>query len=71
MILAQSELKPFLSPKQFREATGNMIGTNNLYGMLEAKVIRSVKIGRKYLIPASEVQDFPRRVAEGKVSEHV
>ena len=69
--MSVAQTKPFLTPKEFKSETGNVIGTNNLYALLQAKEIRCIRLGKKYLIPASEVQDFPRRVAEGKVSEHV
>ena len=55
------ENKSLLSPDEFREMHFPMIGRNNLYELLRAKRIKSIKVGRKILIPASEVQDFPLR----------
>lgn len=67
MSLAQNQTNPFLTFKEFKQATGDVIGTNNLYALLQAGQIKHLRLGKKYLIPSSEVQDFPRRVAEGNV----
>ena len=56
-------LKPALSPEEFYEATGRVLGLHSIYGKLAAKQIRSLRAGRKYLIPASEVAAFFEREA--------
>ena len=67
MSLAQTHTKPFLTFKEFKQAAGGVIGTNNLYALLQAGRIKHLRLGKKYLIPSSEVQDFPRRVAESTI----
>jgi excisionase family DNA binding protein len=58
------EEEPLLSPKEFHAAMRGTIGRDSLYGLLEAKRIKSIRIGKRYLIPASEIRDFPAREAE-------
>jgi excisionase family DNA binding protein len=54
-------LKPLLAPDEFRECLGGAIGRNSIYELLRAGRIKHIKIGRKLLIPSSEVEDFPKR----------
>jgi excisionase family DNA binding protein len=56
-------IKPAISPEEFREATGGAIGLHSIYRGLENGDIRSLRIGRKYLIPRSEVTAFFEREA--------
>lgn len=57
--------KPLLTPDEFREGLKNTIGRNSIYELLAAGKIRHLKLGRKILIPASELDAFPLREAEG------
>ena len=57
--------KPFLTPDEFREGMGNTIGRASIYKLLAAGRIKKVRVGRKYLIPRSELIDFAKREAEG------
>jgi excisionase family DNA binding protein len=54
--------KPLMTPEEFRVlGLGGAIGRNAIYELLRSKRIKSIKIGRKILIPYSEVHDFPTR----------
>lgn len=55
--------KPLLSPDEFRYALGGAIGRGNVYELLRAGRIRHIKLGRKILIPYSEVKAFIERQA--------
>lgn len=55
--------KPLLTLEEFRHALGGAIGRNTLYELVRANRIRHVRLGRKILIPAAEVTDFPEREA--------
>ncbi len=52
-----------LSVRQFHAAIGAVIGINTLYEYARSGRIRSVRIGRKLLILASEVDEFFEREA--------
>ncbi len=54
--------KPLLTPEEFKKLIG--IGRNSVYGLLEARKIKSIRVGRKILIPRSELQDFLVREAQ-------
>ena len=56
-------LKPFLSIPEFYRQLGGTVGTNSLYGLVRSGRIKSIKVGRKILIPRSELIDFPAREA--------
>lgn len=53
--------KALLTPEEFRTGLDNAIGRNTIYLYLKARKIKHVKIGRKILIPKSELVDFPLR----------
>lgn len=53
--------KALLTPEEFRAGLDNAIGRNTIYEYLKARKIKHVKIGRKILIPKSELVDFPLR----------
>ena len=56
--------KPLLTPEEFRQiGLGGGVGRNSIYELIRSNRIRHVKIGRKILIPSSEVHDFPAREA--------
>lgn len=50
-----------LTPDEFYNAMGKKIGKNSIYEGIASERIRSIRFGRKILVPASEVEDFPRR----------
>lgn len=57
---------PVLTPRQFHEVTGRVIGLNSIYELLRAQRIRHVKIGSRFLILASETTAFfDREAASG------
>ena len=57
--------KPLLSPKEFRTlGLGGAVGRNTVYELIHANRIKHIKLGRKILIPASEIRDFPAREAD-------
>ena len=59
-----NDSKPLLTPEEFRQiGLGGAVGRNSIYELIRANRIRHVKIGRKILIPRSEVHDFPAREA--------
>ena len=55
---------PLVSPKKFHNCFGGGIGLNSIYEGVKSNRIRHIKIGRKILIPASEVEAWPLREAE-------
>lgn len=55
--------KPVLTPNEFWLETGKTIGRNSLYGLIQMGRLKHVKIGRKILIPRSELTDFFKREA--------
>ncbi len=50
-----------LSPDRFREANFPEIGRSSFYRMLRDGRIRSIRVGRRILIPVSEAEAFVRR----------
>ena len=51
--------KPFLTPMEFRVfALEEAIGINAIYALNRANRIKHIRIGRKILIPKSEI-DYP------------
>lgn len=59
-----SEPKPLLTPTEYLAEMQGSIGRNSLYGLIAANRIRHIKLGRKILIPRSEVTDFAKRETE-------
>jgi len=55
------EVKPLLTPDEFRLALGGAIGRSSIYELIHAGRIRAVKLGRKLLIPHHEIQAFIER----------
>ncbi len=53
--------KALLTPEEFRAGLDNAIGRNTIYRYLQARKIKNVRIGKKILIPKSELTDFPLR----------
>lgn len=60
---APDHRKPLLTLGEFKHALGDAIGRNTLYELVRANRIRHVRLGRKLLIPATEVTAFPEREA--------
>lgn len=58
--------KPLLTPDEFRCALGGAIGRGNIYELIRAGRIRHVRLGRKILVPRSEVDAFVEREASGQ-----
>jgi excisionase family DNA binding protein len=56
--------KPLLTPDEFWEGMQKVIGRNSLYGLIQAGRIKHIRVGRKILIPRSELTDFPVRESE-------
>ncbi len=56
---------PVITPREFHQATGQVIGLNAIYELLRANRIRHVKVGTRYLILASETRAFFEREAYG------
>jgi len=52
-----------LTPHQFYEAIDRAIGINSIYGLIRSGRLKSVQIGNRYIIPATEVNDFFSREA--------
>jgi excisionase family DNA binding protein len=57
--------KPLLTTDEFIEGMGFTIGRSSVYEFLRAGKIRHLKVGRKILILASELAEFPQREAKG------
>lgn len=57
-----------LTPEQFRQALGGAVGRNSIYELLKEGRIRSLSIGRKLLIPQSELTDWIQRELENHES---
>lgn len=55
--------KPLLTPEEYYRAFDGAIGRGSIYELLRAGRIRHVRLGRKILIPRSELDDFPIREA--------
>lgn len=60
----QKDEKALLTPDEFREGLGKTIGRGSVYGLIQAGRIRHLKVGRKILIPASELTAFALRESE-------
>lgn len=57
----QPHPSPFLSPSELWEALGRRVGRQAIYEALNGGRIRCMRIGRKYLIPRTEIEDWPNR----------
>ena len=56
MLELDKQLKPLLTPDEFRTlGLKNTVGRNAIYRLIHAKRIKYIRIGRKILIPRSEV----------------
>lgn len=55
----------FTTPRGLRRAWG--MGLETIYAHLRAGNIRSMRVGKRFLVPVSEIEDFPARVARGEV----
>jgi excisionase family DNA binding protein len=60
-------LPKFYSIKELYEVYDRAIGINTLYAFVRSGRIRSVHLGRKVLVPSSEVTDWPRRESERSI----
>jgi len=59
-----TERAKVLSPQAFHHAIGEAIGKNRVYELLRANRLRHIKVGSRYLILRSEVDDFFVREAD-------
>lgn len=58
------DLKRFLTPDEFRSvALDDTIGRASLYQLIRADRVKHIRVGRKILIPRSEVTEFAKREA--------
>jgi excisionase family DNA binding protein len=55
--------KLLLTVKEVYLAWDKQVGEHTLYAWLETGKLKSIRMGRKYLIPASELTDFLTREA--------
>lgn len=55
----------YLTPDQYRYAYSPPIGRDAVFKMLRDGTIKSIRRGRRYLIPRSEIEDFLQRQLEG------
>lgn len=62
---ANTRDKQLLGTDEFRARLHNVIGRNSIYELLAAGRIKHLRVGRKILIPTSELVDFPRRETDG------
>lgn len=58
-------MKKLLTPDEFRAALGGNLGRQAIYQLLTSGSIRHIRVGRKFLIPRSEVEEWPDRAAGG------
>ena len=61
MILQDAAPKPLLTVDEFLAQMQGAIGRNSVYDLLRANRIKHLKVGRKILIPSSEVTGFIER----------
>ncbi len=52
--------------KRFRDLTG--LPRDHVYSSIQIGQLKAVKVGRKWLIPRSEVLDYPQRLVSDRVS---
>lgn len=62
--VAQRTPARVLTVRQFHAAIDGAIGLNSLYGFARSGRLKTVKVGRKHLILASELENFFQREAE-------
>lgn len=58
-----SEAGALITPDEFRRQIGDKVGRNFVYEAIRANRIRHIRIGRKILVLASEVSEWPLREA--------
>ena len=63
--IAENDQEKLLTPREFK-ARVPKVGLRSIYSAIEEKRIQHLRLGRKILILASEVDDWPRREAEGR-----
>lgn len=64
----QPSKNSLLSPAEFHSRLGGTVGKSSIYEALKGNRIKHIKLGRKILILASEVEAWPLREAEQVVS---
>lgn len=63
-IVAQTQ-PTFLTAHEFHQAFEGKVGLASIYEAMRTGEIKHVRLGRKLLILASEVRDWPLRMAKG------
>lgn len=58
--------KDLISPAEFYDRFHGAVGKSSIYAALRAHRIRHVRLGRKILILASEVDAWPEREAKAQ-----
>lgn len=57
--------KTLITPTEFYNRLDGVVGKSSIYEAIRGNRIRHLKVGRKILILASEVEAWPLREAEG------
>jgi excisionase family DNA binding protein len=57
------DTEALLKPREYHEALGGKIGINSLYSLIRAGRIRHIRVGRKILIPKTELENWLEREA--------
>lgn len=61
--LAEPKTKPLLTMRELYDEYGGAFGINSLYTAAAAGKLKTVKVGRKILVPRSEIDAFIQREA--------
>lgn len=62
--------KSLLTPDEFWAGLQKVIGRGSLYSLIQAGRIKHIRVGRKILIPRSELTEFPLREANAARKNH-
>lgn len=63
MPINQMYRKPLLTPEEFWVGLGKTMGQRSIYGFIGSGKIKHIRVGRKILIPRSELKEFLIREA--------
>ena len=61
--VAETKSKPLLTIPELHAEYGGAYGINNLYNAAAIGKLKTVKVGRKILVPRSEIEAFIQREA--------
>lgn len=59
-------MQTFMTPLEFKQSLDFVIGKDRLYKLLENKTIKSIRLGRNYLIPSDELKELKNRALAAK-----